>query len=124
MNPDLQEKLRSEINEAVETNARKKPLYEIAHNIEYLDCVIKESQRLNPPVAFANRESHQDFNLNGIHITKERRFRFPYMPYNMIPMPGRTRKSLTLRDSEAPLKIPSTPSSSCPSVPDPGIVSG
>ena len=43
MNPDVQDKLRSEINEAIETNARKKPLYEIAHNIEYLDCVIKEA---------------------------------------------------------------------------------
>ena len=77
VNPDVQDKLRSEINEAVETNARKKPLYEIAHNIEYLDCVIKEAQRLNPPVAFVNRECHQDFNFNAIHITKGTEVQIP-----------------------------------------------
>ena len=77
VNPDVQDKLRSEINEAVETNARKKPLYEIAHNIEYLDCVIKEAQRLNPPVAFVNRECDEDYDLNGIHITKGTEVQIP-----------------------------------------------
>ena len=68
VNPDVQDKLRSEIRDAVETNARKKPLYEIAQNIEYLDCVIKEAQRLCPPVATVNRECDEDYDLNGIHI--------------------------------------------------------
>ena len=77
VNPDVQDKLRSEINEAVETNARKRPLYEIAHNIEYLDCVIKEAQRLNPPVAFVNRESDEDYDINGIHITKGMEVQIP-----------------------------------------------
>ena len=77
VNPDVQDKLRSEINEAVETNARKKPLYEIAHNIEYLDCVIKEAQRLNPPAPFANRECDEDYDLNGIHITKGTEVQIP-----------------------------------------------
>ena len=77
VNPDVQDKLRSEINEAVETNARKKPLYEIAHNIEYLDCVIKEAQRLNPPAPFANRECDEDYDLNGIHITKGMEVQIP-----------------------------------------------
>ena len=77
VNPDVQDKLRSEINEAVETNARKRPLYEIAHNIEYLDCIIKEAQRLNPPVAFVNRESDEDYDINGIHITKGMEVQIP-----------------------------------------------
>ena len=77
VNPDVQDKLRSEINEAVETNARKKSLYEIAHNIEYLDCVIKEAQRLNPPVAFVNRECDEDYNVNGIHITRGTEVQIP-----------------------------------------------
>ena len=68
VNPDVQDKLRSEINEAMETYARKKPQHEIAQNIEYLDCVIKEAQRLCPPAAFINRECDEDFDLNGIHI--------------------------------------------------------
>ena len=70
VNPDVQDKLRSEISDALETNARKKPLYEIAQNIEYLDCVIKESQRLCPPAAQVNRECDEDYDLNGIRISK------------------------------------------------------
>ena len=77
VNPDVQDKLRSEISEAVETNVRKKTLHEIAHNIEYLDCVIKEAQRLNPPVALANRECDEDYDLNGIHITKGTEVQIP-----------------------------------------------
>ncbi|XP_078377237.1 cytochrome P450 3A24-like [Oculina patagonica] len=68
VNPDVQDMLRTEINEAMESNAGKKPLYEVAQNIEYLDCVIKESQRLCPAVAQVNRECTEDFDLNGIHI--------------------------------------------------------
>ena len=66
VNPDVQDKLRSEINEAMETYSDK-PLYEIAQNIEYLDCVIKEGQRLCPTAPQVNREC-ADFDLNGIHI--------------------------------------------------------
>ncbi len=65
--PDIQDKLRTEIKEAMETNA-KKPLYEVAQNIEYLDCVIKEGQRLCPTAAQVNRECSEDYDLNGIHI--------------------------------------------------------
>ncbi|XP_078376989.1 cytochrome P450 3A24-like [Oculina patagonica] len=68
VNPDVQDKLRTEINEAMESNAGKKPLFEVAQNIEYLDCVIKESQRLCPAAPLVNRECSEDFNLNGIHI--------------------------------------------------------
>ena len=77
VNPDVQDKLRSEIKEAVETNARKKSLYEIAHNIEYLDCVIKEAQRLNPSAPFTNRECVEDYDLNGINITKGTEVQIP-----------------------------------------------
>ncbi|KAL9967757.1 hypothetical protein ACROYT_G026049 [Oculina patagonica] len=67
LNPDVQDKLRTEIKEAMESNA-KKPLYDVVQNMEYLDCVIKESQRLCPPGAFPNRQCSEDYDLNGIHI--------------------------------------------------------
>ena len=67
VHPDVQEKLRSEIKDAIESNA-KKPLNEVAQHIEYLDCVIKESQRLCPTLAQVNRECSEDYDLNGIHI--------------------------------------------------------
>ena len=65
--PDIQDKLRAAIKEAMESNA-KKPLYEVAQNIDYLDCVIMESQRLFPPGAQLNRECSDDYDYNGIHI--------------------------------------------------------
>ena len=68
LNQDVQEKLRAEIKEAVESNSKRKPLYELAQNMEYLDCVIKESQRLYPPGAFPTRQCAEDYDLNGIHI--------------------------------------------------------
>ena len=68
LNQDVQDKLRAEIKEAVESNFKRKPLYELAQNMEYLDCVIKESQRLCPPGAFPNRVCSEDYDLNGIHI--------------------------------------------------------
>ena len=67
VNPDVQDKLRKEIIEAMESNA-KKPLYDVAQSIEYLDCVIMEAQRQCPPFAQVNRECSEDYDLNGIHI--------------------------------------------------------
>ncbi|XP_078377058.1 cytochrome P450 3A8-like [Oculina patagonica] len=67
VNPDVQDKLRTEIKEAMESNA-KKPLYDVVQNIEYLDCVIKEAQRLYPAAAQVNRQCSEDYVYNGIHI--------------------------------------------------------
>ena len=49
-NPDVQEKLRTEIKDAMESNADIS-LYELTHSIEYLDCAIKESQRMCNPAS-------------------------------------------------------------------------
>ena len=67
VNPDVQDKLRVEIKDSIDSNA-KKPLCEVAQHIEYLDCVVKESQRLCPTLAQVNRECSEDYDLNGIHI--------------------------------------------------------
>ena len=67
INPEVQDKLRGEIKEAVKANPDS-PLYELAHNIEYLDCVINEALRLNPPLAQVDRECVEDYEVNGIHI--------------------------------------------------------
>lgn len=67
MHQDVQDKLRDEITLAVKSNPNSS-LYDLAHNIEYLDCVISEAQRLNPPLAQVNRECIEDYEFNGIHI--------------------------------------------------------
>ena len=67
VNPDVQDKLRKDIIQVMESNA-KKPLYEVVQSIEYLDCVIMEAQRLYPATVQVNRECREDYDLNGIHI--------------------------------------------------------
>ncbi|XP_078377321.1 cytochrome P450 3A21-like [Oculina patagonica] len=61
----------------MEYSAGKKPLLKVTQNIEYLDCVIKESQRLCPAAAQVNRECSEDFDLNGIHIPPGTEFLIP-----------------------------------------------
>ena len=67
MSPDIQDKLRSEIKETIKSNVNM-PLYDVVQNIDYLDCVIKEAQRLYPAAAIVNRECSEDYDHNGIHI--------------------------------------------------------
>ena len=64
---DVQNKLREEIQEAVKSNPDS-TLYDLAHSIEYLDCVISEAQRLNPPLYQLSRECAKDYDIGGIHI--------------------------------------------------------
>ena len=67
LNQNVKDKLRKEINEAV----KRKPessLYDLSHDIDYLDCVINESLRLNPPLAQVNCECVDDNKFNDIYI--------------------------------------------------------
>ena len=50
LNQNVQDKLREEIKEAVKRNPNSS-LYDLSHDIDYLDCVMNESLRLNPPLA-------------------------------------------------------------------------
>ena len=68
LNPDVQDKLRKEIKEAIESNTEKKTIFELAQSMEYLDCVVKESQRLYPTAVFPGRQCSEDYDLSGIHI--------------------------------------------------------
>ena len=64
---DVQNKLREEIKQAVKSNPDS-TLYDLAHSIEYLDCIISEAQRLNPPLPQLSRECAKDYDIGGIHI--------------------------------------------------------
>lgn len=46
--PDVQQRLREEIEEALE--GEEEPTYEVAMSLKYLDRVVRESFRLLPPV--------------------------------------------------------------------------
>ena len=47
LNPNIQEKLYLEITGTIQSQPDT-PLYDLIHNIEYLDCVVKETQRILP----------------------------------------------------------------------------
>lgn len=67
INPLLQDKLRSEIEEA-KTSASATSVYDLAQSIDYLDSVINESVRLCPPIFQMNRSCQEDYDFNGVHI--------------------------------------------------------
>ena len=67
LNQNVQDKLREEIKEGVKRNPESS-LYDLSHDIEYLDCVMNESLRLNPPLAQVNRECVSDYKFNDIYI--------------------------------------------------------
>ena len=128
LNEDVREKLREEIKLAVKSNPDS-TLYDLAHNIEYLDCVISETLRLNPPVAQLNRECVEDFEFNGIHMPLNH-----YIPAGLEviipvyflhrdPNTWPTRRSSISRDSEVRPKTLAISTSSCLSVRDQGPAS-
>ncbi|XP_032665477.1 uncharacterized protein LOC116841533 [Odontomachus brunneus] len=62
INPDVQEKLRQEIDKVLE-NSNGEVTYEVINRLEYLDAVINETLRLYPPNFFLERVCVQDYEL-------------------------------------------------------------
>ena len=58
MDPDVQERLRCEVEIAIQTY-HELPLYDLVHEIEYLECVMNESMRLCPPLHIFNRNCEE-----------------------------------------------------------------
>lgn len=63
-NPDIQDKLRTEIDEVNESLKGEDLNYEALHKMKYLDQVITESLRLHPPVPIVDRICTKDFTLD------------------------------------------------------------
>ncbi|EFN80303.1 Cytochrome P450 9e2, partial [Harpegnathos saltator] len=61
-NPDVQSKLRVEIDQVLEQNDGK-PTYEAINSMKYMDAVITECLRLYPLVAFIDRLCVKEFEL-------------------------------------------------------------
>ncbi|XP_021957657.1 cytochrome P450 9e2 [Folsomia candida] len=66
--PDIQDKLRKEIETALEENDGDFT-YESIHKMTYLDMVINETLRFYPPAPFTDRGCTQDYLLPGTDIT-------------------------------------------------------
>ncbi|XP_076328760.1 cytochrome P450 3A5-like isoform X2 [Tachypleus tridentatus] len=84
--PDIQEKLRQEVDELIENEGENLD-YVSVHKLRYLDQVFSESLRVYPPVyLFANREANKDVTYGSIHIPKGMAVQVPI--YNLHHNPG------------------------------------
>ncbi|XP_050069632.1 probable cytochrome P450 6a14 isoform X2 [Anopheles maculipalpis] len=71
-NPDIQERLRQEINQAINENGGQ-VTYDVAMSIQYLDNVINETLRKYPPVESLNRVPSVDYVIPGTkHVIPKR----------------------------------------------------
>lgn len=71
-NPDVQERLRQEINRAIEANGGEMT-YDTVMNIPYLDQVINETLRMYPPVESLSRVPSVDYTVPGTkHVIPKR----------------------------------------------------
>jgi cytochrome P450 len=63
-NQNAQEKLRHELLSAIDENGSL--TYEQLMELPYLDQVINESLRINPPLTFSNRECSEPIELESV----------------------------------------------------------
>lgn len=66
--PEVQEKLRQEVIEFDEKNGGKIS-YEAVNDMKYLDMVVKETLRKNPPAITLMRQSTQNYVIPGTNVT-------------------------------------------------------
>lgn len=65
LNPDIQQRLYSEINDALGENPNAEVTYETLHKMKYLDMIISESLRKWPPAVFIDRECTKPYRLKA-----------------------------------------------------------
>ena len=68
-NPEIQERLQAEIDQAYEDCDGAYPDYTTIQSLEYLDMVIHETLRLHPIVPIITRACTKDFELPGTNLT-------------------------------------------------------
>lgn len=67
--PEIQQKVHEEVDGFFETRPETLTVEDLK-DLRYLECVIKEAQRLFPSVPFFSRTSSEDCHLNGFTIPK------------------------------------------------------
>ncbi|CAG2102957.1 unnamed protein product [Medioppia subpectinata] len=67
LNPNCQQKLYEEVMEAVDSNGDID--YYLLSKLSYLDAVVSETLRLNPPAIQLERQAYEDYELPGTGLT-------------------------------------------------------
>ncbi|XP_065311301.1 cytochrome P450 3A24-like [Dermacentor albipictus] len=72
LNPDVQEKLRKEVDDCIAENGPE-PSLDVISKLTYLHCVVSEALRLFPPATRLERSGYEDYTLGdtGIKLPKE-----------------------------------------------------
>jgi len=89
-NPDIQEKLYKEISEVTASLNGKPVTYEILHKMKYLDMIVSEGLRFQPPAPQIDRQCTKDYEMdlgNGklVKIKKGEIVVFPYYSLHHDP---------------------------------------
>lgn len=67
LHPEIQQQLRKEIDEVFEYNVNDNDLtVEQLKQLKYLDCVIKEVQRIYPTAPFVGRDLTEDTKISKL----------------------------------------------------------
>ncbi|POG72751.1 cytochrome P450 [Rhizophagus irregularis DAOM 181602=DAOM 197198] len=68
--PHMQDLLREELVKAFPDKSKFNPTFDEINSLEYLNCVVKETLRLNPPVGATSRLNTKDEVFGGYHVPK------------------------------------------------------
>ncbi|CAG8708900.1 4604_t:CDS:2 [Rhizophagus irregularis] len=68
--PNEQDLLREELVKAFPDKSNFNPTFDEINSLEYLNCVVKETLRLNSPIPATSRTNTKDEVLGGYHIPK------------------------------------------------------
>ena len=67
-NPDVQEKLRAEIEDVTNSDLENELTYDHLQSMTYLDQVINETLRLHNPTGTLNRITTKDYKMPGTNL--------------------------------------------------------
>merc|ERR1711953_1553201 len=68
-NPDIQQKLQEEVDQAFEDNNGEMPDYNVIQSLPYIDMVLHETLRKYNPVSLNTRSCTQDYRIPGTDIS-------------------------------------------------------
>ena len=83
-NPEIQERLRNEIDQAIENNDGNLPDYYGIQSLEYLDMVFQETLRRYPPSGTLVRATMEEYTIPNTNITIEKGKEVFFNFYNLF----------------------------------------
>ncbi|RGB41468.1 cytochrome P450 [Rhizophagus diaphanus] len=83
--PHMQDLLREEVVKAFPDKSKFNPTFDEINSLEYLNCIVKETLRLNPPVLVTSRLSTKDEIFGGYHVPKNTLIMIPFSLLHRLP---------------------------------------